>query len=177
MAARRASASPGAHSNRLSTELPLGPTGGHDGDLAVPVPFHLPAPSRGIAGFTRDLIHSISATARSGGEDVARADVAGIEPGPAEIYRDDQRVAFTVNPKRPGEFARLAAQVNKSPYDAVCVQHDFNLYPGEAGGDLLDFYSACRKPIVTTLHSVPRCPRRPCGGSSAPSPRPVAPPW
>src|SRR4051794_28359733 len=109
----------------------------------------------GIAGFTRDLIHSISASARSGGEDVARAEVAGIEQGAAaEGYRDE-RVVFPVNPKKPGEFARLAAQVNKSPYDAVCVQHHFPLYGGEAGSDILDFYAACRKPIVTTLHSVP----------------------
>lgn len=109
----------------------------------------------GVAGFTRDMVHAISASARSGGEDVARADVAGLEQD-GVTYRDEDRVVFTANPRRPGDLARLAAQVNKSSYDAVCVQYEPSLYPGAAADELLEFHTACRKPIVTTLHELPQ---------------------
>jgi glycosyltransferase involved in cell wall biosynthesis len=111
----------------------------------------------GIAGFTRDLTYSVSQTARTGGEDVARVEIAGIERDGAS-YRDEPRVSFAINPRQSGEYRRLASYINKSSYDVVCVQHDFSLFPGEAGREVLDLYSDCSKPIVTTLHSVPPSP-------------------
>lgn len=38
--------------------------------------------------------------------------------------------------------------------DVVIIQHEFGIYPGKDGEDLLDFVDGCDRPIVTVLHTV-----------------------
>ncbi len=38
--------------------------------------------------------------------------------------------------------------------DVVIIQHEFGIYPGKDGEDVVDFVDGCDRPIVTVLHTV-----------------------
>jgi glycosyltransferase involved in cell wall biosynthesis len=102
----------------------------------------------GIATFTTDLRQAIS-TSRPNLEACV---VAMTDHGQAYDY--PASVALQIKDNKIDEYARAADFLNAGRFDAVCLQHEFGIFGGEAGVHILELLSRLTMPVVTTLHTV-----------------------
>ncbi len=104
----------------------------------------------GIATFTNDLATSINNLTNNGDFSVNIAALNDIPEG----YKYTSDVKLEINDKIVNDFKEAAYFLNLSESDVVNIQHEFGLYGGEAGSNILYLYEKLNKPIVTTLHTV-----------------------
>jgi glycosyltransferase involved in cell wall biosynthesis len=102
----------------------------------------------GIATFTHD-IHQAVLAARPGLETSV---VAMTDPGRSYDY--PANVSFEVREETIDDYARAAKFLNTVGSDVVCLQHEYGIFGGEAGGNIIELLSRLQMPIVTTLHTV-----------------------
>src|SRR6195256_4270461 len=113
---------------------------------------HLPRKC-GIATFTSDLLAAVAAAhPQSQCFSVSVNDIHG-------GYEYPEVVRFEIEEQDLSSYLRAADFLNISNVDIVCLQHEFGIFGGTAGGHILALLRELRMPVVTTLHTILREPK------------------
>ena len=113
---------------------------------------HLPRKC-GIATFTSDLLAALAAAHPQ--SQCLAVSVNDIPGG----YEYPEVVRFEIEEQDLSSYLRAADFLNISNVDIVCLQHEFGIFGGPAGGHILAFLRDLRMPVVTTLHTILREPK------------------
>ncbi len=106
----------------------------------------------GIATFTTDLCEAFASEYND--TTCIAVPVNDIETG----YAYPPRVRFELTEKDIGSYRNAADFLNINNVDLVCLQHEYGIFGGRAGGHILALLRELHIPIVTTLHTVLRNP-------------------
>jgi glycosyltransferase involved in cell wall biosynthesis len=102
----------------------------------------------GIATFTYDLHRAVSAAR----PDLETCVVAMTDSG--RTYDYPPAVHFEIHDETIGDYVKAAEFLNGAGFDVVCLQHEYGIFGGEAGGHIIELLSRLEMPVVTTLHTV-----------------------
>ncbi|MFI5936387.1 glycosyltransferase [Actinoplanes sp. NPDC051494] len=104
----------------------------------------------GLATFNAALAsHLTGGAPGSGVVRLLSEDAAG---GGLEVDRTAPRVAHTWHTGTEGGWQAAANVLNR--YDVVIVQHEYGIYPGEDGDEVLPLLRALKVPTIVVLHTV-----------------------
>ncbi|MGB2677363.1 MAG: glycosyltransferase family 4 protein [Candidatus Acidiferrum sp.] len=106
----------------------------------------------GIATFTTDLCDAIHAE-----YDATELLALPVNDTP-EGYSYPARIRFELSQDELASYRQAAEFLNFSNIDLVCLQHEYGIYGGSAGGHILELLRRLKMPVVTTLHTVLREP-------------------
>jgi glycosyltransferase involved in cell wall biosynthesis len=106
----------------------------------------------GIATFTTDLCDALHA--EYGAAELLALPVNDTEEG----YIYPSRVRFELSEDNLTSYRQAADFLNFSNIDLVCLQHEYGIYGGRAGGHILELLRRLQMPFATTLHTVLRDP-------------------
>ncbi len=102
----------------------------------------------GIATFTSELQRAVAERRR----DLETFIVAMTDRGKIHAYPPSVRIQ--IKDDQTEEYLAAAEFLNASQVDVVSLQHEFGIFGGEAGGNILALLSHLTAPVVTTLHTV-----------------------
>lgn len=102
----------------------------------------------GIATFTTDICETFAAMNPS--VQVFAIPVTDTEEG----YDYPERVRFEVKEQDMDSYKAAADFLNLNNIDAVCLQHEFGIFGGDAGSYILALLRQLNMPVITTLHTV-----------------------
>jgi glycosyltransferase involved in cell wall biosynthesis len=106
----------------------------------------------GIATFTTDLCDAIHA--EYGTTELLALPVNDTEEG----YDYPDKVRFELSEDTPASYRQAADFLNFGNVDLVCLQHEYGIFGGRAGGHILELLRRLHMPLATTLHTVLRDP-------------------
>ncbi|BBH63940.1 glycosyl transferase family 1 [Actinoplanes sp. OR16] len=104
----------------------------------------------GLATFNAALAtHLVAGAAGSG---VVRLLASDNASGGIALDRSAPRVVHTWHTDRPGGWVAAATALNR--FDVAILQHEYGIYPGDAGEEVLPVLRALRVPSIVVLHTV-----------------------
>lgn len=105
----------------------------------------------GIATFTQDLLTGSQRIL----EDRAICKVCAMNLSPLDTYEYPPEVEWQIDQNSKREHEAFARKLNNNALVAgVMLQHEYGIYGGKFGENILHFMRTCTKPIIVTLHTV-----------------------
>lgn len=108
-----------------------------------------PPRQSGISTYTYDLAKGIAKNSKISNWHV----IAVAEDN--KTYHYDNRVIFEIKQNHRDDYIKAAEMINRSDFDIVSLQHEFNLFGGDLGIMILELLKRIHKPVIITLHSIP----------------------
>lgn len=102
----------------------------------------------GIATFTLHLANAVDQAVMKRLTRVAAISRTGTK------LRYDARVVHEIDNTDPDCYRRAARFINDSDADVLCLQHEYGLFRGDWGDQVAELLRECRKPVVSTLHTI-----------------------
>lgn len=99
----------------------------------------------GIANFTRDLTNSILEN--------SDIEIFIFAPTETDIKLDIEENSFLIFPDKEN-YIECAKTINSLGIDCVSLQHEYGLFSGKDGEDILYLLENLNIPVVTTLHTI-----------------------
>jgi len=105
----------------------------------------------GIATFAQDLVNAMNKNFAGN----LNIEIAALEESGKPVNVKDSPVTYSVNPFDIDNCIDFAQKINENnKIDLVCFEHEFGLYGGEYGHNLLAMLSLLDKPFVVRFHTV-----------------------
>ncbi len=73
---------------------------------------------------------------------------------PGCTYDYPPAVRFEIHDDTISDYVASAEFLNSAGFDLVCLQHEYGIFGGKAGGNIIELLSRLEMPVVTTLHTV-----------------------
>ena len=112
---------------------------------ALAVVSTFPPTACGLATFASALTNGLS--------EIGVRDVGVVRVCVDESRTDDMRVIGHLRPDSPSSRQAIVHRLNA--YDCVLLQHEYGIFGGVDGDEILDVIEDLEVPVITTLHTVP----------------------
>jgi len=103
----------------------------------------------GIATFSKDFLASLKKIYPR-----VKIRIAALNKKGIEIPKYPREVCWQLDQDRPEDYLKLAEELNKEEDTLVVVQHEYGIYGGENGVNLLKFMENYKKSVFTIFHTV-----------------------
>lgn len=107
----------------------------------------------GIATFTHDLANSVVSLMGEKLNDGKPVNITALTDIP-EGYKYGSEVKFEIKDQELDNYKEAAYFLNQSPSEIISLQHEFGIFGGEHGENIVLLLQNINKPVVTTLHTV-----------------------
>jgi glycosyltransferase involved in cell wall biosynthesis len=103
----------------------------------------------GIATYTKDLVKAIDKINTCSVAEI----IAMNKPEDNILYPAE--VKFKINQDDSASYIKAASYINKSDADVVVLEHEFGLYGGPYGSNIVKLLKLLKKNLIITTHTIP----------------------
>jgi len=85
-------------------------------------------------------------------DDLHSCGVAMTDPG--RRYDYPLAVRLQIHDETMGEYVQATEFLNNAGFDVVCLQHEYRIFGGDVGRNIIELLSRLEMPLITALHAV-----------------------